>query len=403
MKTNTLKRHALLLFLLGTLMGTQAFAQPYPPAQGPPLPPTPASELGTFLLINNVEIALKTTVDSANARIKRDEPNTGVSARVSFSMETFQPGMSFTTYEDQPNQNVVRIAFIVKYHIDNIKYKGIPYFDRNINQSIQMFVACKDWFTNDGRLNVSANIEQPYLDNASFGEQVLNFFIANTLTNLVDSKLRATLPDAMRTSNQIMTAPCNCLGVNSGTKAQKYKDGAILFALKKLNRPRPIGIGATAFSTATVRFLNIKRLNARSVPDNQILYADAENIQLTLYVNHTLRAAEVNNIREGEERPLHIESVSIPRPGDNDMLILIGNVEQLSFNSALKDSRYAVYRKAENFGNGVQKLVVTKSYWTKPQRLPGGGTTKPQQVKVPAYEITYQIEMPYIPNIIVRN
>lgn len=373
------------------------FAQDFPPAQGPSLPPTPPTKIPSFILINMVENTIKTTVDTVNAKIQRDKPNTGVNAKVSFSYTLNKPQMSTTRYKDQPNQNVVWFPFRVTYHVTDISYHGIPYFSRNIFQNIEVYVSCKDWFTDNGVLNVMADIEQPYLDNASFGEQALNFFIANTLTNFVDSKIRTSLPGAMRSSSSIPTAPCNCLGINSGTPAAKYKDGEVLYGLKKSIRP-PIG---TALNQASVNVLNIKRLNARSFLNNEVLYYPAEDIQVLFYVNNTLRVTQLSQVKEGETRPLNMQSVAFTSPGDAQNIVLIANVEQTQFNATQKDTRYTVYNKSNNFGKGTQKIIVSKSFWEKPRKLPGGGMTKPREVKVDAYELTVQINMPN-PEVIIR-
>lgn len=390
MKTNISRQLYLLLLFLTTLSIHTTLAQDYPPAQGPPLPTAPITELGSFILINMVENTIKNTIDSANAKIQRDKPTTGVNAKVSFSYELHKPNMTTTMLKDQPNQNVLWFPFSITYNITDIRYKGIPYFSRKIYQSIDVNVSCKDWFTNNGVLNVAANIQQPYLDGASFGEQVLNFFIANTLTNYVDGKIRSTLPGAMRSSTSIPTSPCNCLGVNSGTQAQRYKDGSIQFALKRGPRV-PIG---TAFNMADVTLLSIKRLTTRSFPNREILYKEVEDIQLLFYVNNTLRVAEVNQIKEGETRNLTVQKVSFSKPKDTENIVLIANVEQLPLMGDNKDSRFAIYNKNTNFGKGTQRMVVTKSYWEKPQKLPGGGMTKPREVKIDAYELTVQINIP---------
>jgi len=182
------------------------------------------------------------------------------------------------------------------------------------------------------------------------------------------------------------------LSVNGGTEPQKYKDGAILFALKKPST-RPMGTGTTAFNTATVSLLKIKRLTARAIGQTQPLYQEVEDIQLEFYANQTSRFVQINTIREGEERAINVQSFSFGKPKDDEMLVLIANIEQLPLTSAKKDTRFNVYRKSNNFGNGTQKLFVTKSYWTKPQKLPGGGMSKPYEVKVNAYELTVQINI----------
>jgi len=400
MKTNPSWRLYTLPLLFNLLFVQLLPAQPAPPAQGPPQPTTePIVKLGTFVLINMVEISIKKTVDTVNAKIQRDKPDSGVNAKVSFSFEVFKPLMTATTLPDKPNQNVVRIPFIVTYNVTDISYHGVPYFSRKMNQSIELIIACKDWFTATGNLHVTAKVDKPYLDNASFAEQALNFFIGNTLLNFVDGKLRSSLPDATRVFSDLPNTDCNCLGVNPGTKPARYKDGEILYALKKSIRP-PIG---SILGTTTVTATKIKRLPARSLPGNDVLYNPIEDIQLELYANQTSQVTTLNGMREGEERPLNVPAISFPNASGDGFTVLIANVEQFPLSSAKKDTRFVVYNKSNNFGVGTQKLMVPKSYWTKPERLPGGGMSKPREVKVNAYELTLQITASKPPVIIGRN
>lgn len=383
MKTNIFRQIALLsLFVLFTLALT---AQP--PAQGPPPPGDPYQSIGVGIITSLLKGAIQQTVDSTNARIERQSESTGVKARLSFTYKIFKPGMSVTTFQDRPNQNIVRIAYSVDFDVTNIRYHGIPYFSRKINQSIEVNVACKNWFTDNGVINIATKVDKPFLDNASFAEQALNFFIGNTLLNLVDSKMRQTLPDAFKTSTNWPNSTCNCLSVDSGS-APHYEFGEVKFALKKGFKP-PIG---TAFDQATVTLKSIKRLAARDNTGNA-LYTPMEDIQILFYANQTLRVANLTQMKEGEERPLNVQSIIFPRPAPNGLIVLIGNVEQQNSNN-ITDSRFAAFNKTVNYGHGVQKLIVQKSYWLKPQRLPNGQMTKPLEVKVNAYEFTVQINAP---------
>jgi hypothetical protein len=72
--------------------------------------------------------------------------------------------------------------------------------------------------------------------------------------------------------------------------------------------------------------------------------------------------------------------------------VLILNVEQLT--SFQRDSRFAVYSRDNDFGNGTRKVVVRKTYWEPPQRLPDGRLTKPTKREVDAYEITVLVNAP---------
>jgi hypothetical protein len=53
-----------------------------------------------------------------------------------------------------------------------------------------------------------------------------------------------------------------------------------------------------------------------------------------------------------------------------------------------------VFTRESNFGNGTQTIVVQKTYWLPPQRLPDGRLTKPTEQRVDAYEITARVNVP---------
>jgi hypothetical protein len=367
---------AIALFLLAT----HVFGQP--PAQGPPLPPPPALEFANSVIINFVKTTIQTTIDTVNAKIAHDADSTGVKAHLSFSITTFKPGMSVTTFPNRPNENVVRIAFMVSYSVTGIRYHGIPYFSRKIGQSIELNVACDNWFTNTGILAVRTRADRPFLDNNSFAEEALNFFIAHTITDLVDSKLRARLPNGTSSNTPIPTSPCNCLGVKSGS-APSFTDGTILFKkLKTANIPPSV-------SNATVTIQSIKRLRARALPGNTLLYKEVEDIQLEVFVNQTIRTTQLPGMREGDVRTLNLPKVVEPHPGSNGMIVLIANVAQQPLLQT--DTRFAVFKKNVSFGNGTQKLIVPKTYIEPAHRLPDGRMSKPIFHEVDAYEVTVLI------------
>ena len=360
------------------------FSQGFPPAQGPPPPADPFSTFATSVIINFLKTTIQTTIDTINAQTIRDAESSNIQAHLSFTLQTFAPGMSTTTYPNRPNQNGVRIAFIVSYDVTGIRYHGIPYFSRKLGQSIELFVSCNNWFTDHGTLAITSHADRPYLDGSSFAEEALNFFIAHTLTDLVDAKLRARLPNGSNSFTPIPTSPCNCLGVTSGA-APNYTDGSINF--KKVNRP----VVPESVLDATVTIQSIKRLSARV--GGAPYYKEVEDIQLEFYVNQTMRVAQVTGMREGDERALSLQTVTVPHPGPNSMIVLIANVTQQPLLSQ-SDTRFYVFKKDVNFGSGTQQLIVTKTYWEPPQRLPDGSMTKPIQGQVDAYQVTVLIKVP---------
>jgi hypothetical protein len=370
------------MVLLAMAAGTAA-SQNSPPAQGPLVAEEPFSFLPTFVIINQVKQTIQSTLDSINHRTDSLADSTGIQAHVSFTSTTYMPAMSTTQYPDRPNENVVRIPFIVTYDVTGIRYHGLPYFSRQLGQSIEVLVSCNNWFTNQGQIRATGRADRPYLDGTSAGEDVLNFFIAHTLTDLVDSKIRHGLSDAV-TSVTDSLGDCNRLGVTPGT-GPAYTDGSINFK-KVLVRPHL----AMPFD-ASVTFEKIKRLPAHTLT-GEVLYNQVEDIQLVFYANQALRTAHLEDLKEGEERTLSMGPVELGPLGGSASLVLICNVEQLT--SFQRDTRFSVFTKETNFGNGTQTIVVQKTYWQPPQRLPDGRLTKPIEQHVNAYEITARINVP---------
>lgn len=369
--------------LLLLALGAGGAAGQGPPAQGPLAPDGPASTLPLVAVVDSMKRVLQTVVDTVNARISAASDSTGVEAHLSFSLTTFKPAMSVTQYTDRPNENVVRVGYSVLYEVSGIRYEGLPYFGREIGQSLEMQFSCNNWHTGQGRLRLTTRADRPYLNGTSYGEAVLNFFIANTLTDLVDSRLRALLPNGITVAGDSETA-CNRLGVDPGVRAD-YTDATINYKLVRTFRTPP-----TPWD-ATVTFQKIKRLPARMLR-GQLLYNEVEDIQLVFYAGQTARSAELHDMREGEERNLNMPAIDMGRLRGDALLVLITNVEQLT--SYQRDSRFRVFTSATAFGHGVQRIVVGKTYWEPPRRLPDGRLTKPTEHVVDAYEVTVLINAP---------
>lgn len=358
-----------------------------PPAQGPPPPrPDDLRSETMAVVINGVFQGIQKAVDSANAKIARDADKTNVQAQVSYSATVGKPMMTATQNISTPNENQIWIPFIVSYDVSGIRYHGIPYFSRKIGQSIDVYIRCHRWYTQTGALTATFALQPAYLDGTSIGEDALNFFIAHTLTDFVDSKLRASLPGAPTTTDTISLQPCACLGVDPGNEANTYKDGSIEYSL-----PRRQHIVVGGFNQASVKVQSIKRLQARV--NGAIYYQPSEDVHLDLYVNQTLSSAEVKGMKEGDERTLNIQPVTFQSPTGDGTIVVIGNVvqEQGGYET---DSQFMAFGHAQNFGNGTQKLIVRKSYWIPAHRLPDGSMTKPMQSFVDAYELTLLVNIP---------
>ncbi len=380
------------LILTGcTFFSIRLFSQP--PAQGPPLTDNKFTEYSLFVVLNFIEFTLQKNIDATNAHIQQKKDSTNINAHLSYTYIAYQPNMTVTTLQDAPNQNIVHVPLIVTYNVDNISWHGIPYFSRTITQSIDVYVSCNNWFTTKGALNFTTVLGAPYLEGTGFGEGALDFFIGHSLTDYVNSKMRASLPPQKQYSSGggIIPLSCNCLGLNPGTNAANhYKDAVVKYEYKNP------GFGGTdgnnIFNTIDVNLVSIKRLQAHSIPDNQALYRPIEDIQLSFYVNQTLKATQITGISEGQVRNLNLGNFRFTKPDINGSVVLIAKIEQLPL-ASVSDSQFEVFYKNNNFGNGTQKLVIQKIYWLPPQHLPGGGTTKPQKVSVDAYELTISINV----------
>jgi hypothetical protein len=119
-------------------------------------------------------------------------------------------------------------------------------------------------------------------------------------------------------------------------------------------------------------------------------YKEVEDIQLEFYVNQTLQSAQVTGMRESDVRDLSLPTVSTPRPGPNSTIVVIANIAQQPSLSPT-DTRFNVFKKNVNFGNGTQQLIITKAFFEPPRRLLDGRMTKPIERQVDAYQITVNI------------
>lgn len=373
-----------------TLLSGTVIAQP--PAEGPSPTGSQFSSLPMSVVLGIFEETVQTTLDTLNAQIQRQKDSTNISAKVSYSYINFSAGMVATLLTDRPNENQVHMPIMVTFTIGSIRWHGIPYFDRKIYETIDFYAGCHNWPTGKGFLQLVFNAQQPYQDGYSFGEEALDFFITNTLSNYVDGQIQGKLRGAGLTTIPDNLAVCNCLGVTPGTEASNhYKDAEVRFSY---NKPRVvIGGGAIlANHNETVTIQSIRRLAAHD-NYNTPLYQPVENITLQVYVNESEKVIQVGNMKEGDVFTIQNAVVTLPVPVDTGMLVIIADVVQNTYNY-VEDSEWDVFKKNANFGNGAQQLTVTKSYFEQPRSIPGGGISKPIKVTVGAYEISMLVSIP---------
>ncbi len=366
--------------LLTTLSFFQHVNAQVTPPLGPPEVPANATstELGLNLFIEAVKNNIQTTVIRVNRSIDSMSSSTNVRARLSHRIQVRAPFMAFSTNSQLPNSKYAKISFLVNYTISNISYHGISYFDRQLTQDVTMAFSCKQWFTENGNAIMKVSAETPTLDDASFAEQALNFFLRNTLTNLVDSKLKGIIAGASGDATTALpTGKCNCMSLSPGSTPY-FENSSIRFAYVTPKR-------ADVFTNnLTINLKSIKRLKIVGFPDPV-----EESINIEFYANYKSTVASVNKIKENEEQALNNVAVMTARPGDNDMLVLIGNITSVSGTETISNSM--VFRKDRNFGVGTHKFIVVRPVIVTSLPRPDGSIPKPHVVYRPQYELMVQV------------
>jgi hypothetical protein len=387
-----MKRLILILAVAAVLIvNSSIFAQP--PPLGPPAPRAPINDMGVqAILTAMVRGKINETLTATNDMAAK---NPDVHVKVSLSkFNVFAPGMSATQYTDRPNERYVRIAYMTQYRIYDIEkhtsvgWVGVP-VERHISQSIELRTFCDRWQTGQGNLKIAAVIDAPYLENDQGTlEQVVNFFVANTLTSYIDNKVRQQLGSIpTQTVTQNLPGQCNALGAYAGNLSDP-SDDTVQWSYHPGLKVNPATIGVTPFNQVSINLLTLKRLVAHD-RSNAPLYKAVETPALEFYANFQHYFAQLPSIQENQQIALSAPAFSMPRPADSDPLVLIANIIQ---NGAVgtqpTDSAFVVYGRNNNFGNGTQTIRIRKSYWLPPSQMTGN---KPTKISVDAYELTVKI------------
>ncbi len=356
-----------------------------PPAQGPePVSDTTnLKELPLFIIGNMIKIKMRDSIiPTIDSSISAQDPP--IKITVTAEITPRKPSMMQTQFTDRPNENYVSVPFKVDYtlHLNNLP-------NRHLFQNLSINITAKDWYVDaGGTLTFTLNAEKPYLDGPSFTEQAINFFIGNWLTPFIDSKIRSSLPNAIRQvlPVEIFDPKCNRLDVVVPPNDPTYKNSYIEYQYK---RP-PLSQSVSSLDKIKVSLKSIRRLKAHNYEMNSILYDSSENINIELFANQKLIAFPMDQFKEEEVRSFPANEVTLVKPASTGSLILLANIMQSNF---MKDSRFIEFKSNKSFGNGTQKLIVKKSFISKPRPLPGGGMSKPQTIWQDAYELTIQVNV----------
>lgn len=370
------------------LMSTAA-----PPPLGPPAPTDPIGDISVFGVLTPL---VKGQVTQALVNVNATAASgTSVRAQVSLSDFTvWSPWLDATHYTDRPNEQFVRVPYMMTFYVHDIQkhtslgWVGVP-VERHISQAIDMLTFCDKWQAGQGNLKLVSDIQKPYLeDDQGTLEEVVNFFVANTLTSYIDSQVRQQLTQPANVSVSL-PGQCNSLGAFAG-QANDPTDDTIQFSFHKPRTVVATG-GLTVFDQITVKLLSLKRLAAHDM-HGAVLYKAVEAPALEFYANYQHYYAPLSSLQEGQQVTLNVPPFALPRPGGSGLVVLISNIIQnLAINTQPTDSAFRVFDQNTNFGNGTQTMRIQKGYWV--QANPQTGA-KPYQIFVDAYELAFQVNAP---------
>ncbi len=341
-------------------------------AHGQPPPVGPATyrfdqspQISAGILINKVKSIVQQTVNNANDTLKKQGSSIRVSA---LPLQSWAPSRFATQYTNRPNQWYVKLPMIVGINV------SIPVVsDRQIYIPVDLNVSCDGWQTGRGVIRIATQSGPVSVEGGNIVEEMLS--IKDYITGQVESHL----PGIAATTQTLPMSQCVTIGA---PPSSQYPDSS--FSFIAWDPPQRIFVsGAQALPQLEVTFLRLKRLTSPGI--NGILYYPTENIVLETYANYTHSQSAVLTMREGDEQNLNMGPAVVRSPL-LDSLVLIANINQQTSNGP-QDSAFAVSDRSANFSPGVHTLQITKHYWMPPDtRHP-----KPLEVKVPAYELTYNV------------
>jgi hypothetical protein len=360
-------RPALLAFVVHSLfVGSSVAQQGPPPPLGPPTYRSDKISLGVGVLTGIVKTKVAETVTKANEMIHQQTNKVTVEA---LPLKVYSPMRVATLYTNRPNQYYVKlpIDIAIKVRIDFTS-------DRMIYIPLDLNLSCEGWETGKGKVQIVAKTGPPSIEGGNIIEDVIR--VRDYINNQIKSNL--TLPGAIAVS--VPNPSCITIGPSP---SQSVGDPFAFIAYDPPFRLSPIRDVAMA-PTIEVTFQRLKRLRARGI--GTILYQTTENVMLETYANFVLHQSAVVTMREDDEVALTLPP-SVVKASGLDSLVIIANILQQPIGTP-EDSAFNVSARTANFSPGAHTLQITKVY----VEPPGPGHTKPLQIRVPAYELTYNVK-----------
>ena len=220
-------------------------------------------------------------------------------------------------------------------------------------------------------MQIVAHTDPPVVEGGNIVEEVIR--VRDYINDLIKSKI--TLPGAITIS--VPNSACISIGASP---SQTVSDPFAFIAYDQPGRVQTTSAIRT-LPTIEVTLQRLKRLQARGL--GAILYQPRENILLETYANFEMRQSGTLTMREGDEVSLNLPALNVKA---GDLLVIIANVKQQPTFTP-EDSAFAVLARTANYSPGVHTLQITKVY----VEPPGPGHIKPLQIRVPAYELTYNV------------
>jgi hypothetical protein len=302
-------------------------------------------------------------VAQTNDRIHKTTSTVTVEA---LPIQVLGPRREATRYTNRPNEFFVKLPLMIQ-----VKVKIPLASDRTISIPLNVNFACEGWHTGNGNLQIVAQTERAIIEGGNIVEDVIQ--VRDIIDNLIKSQL--AFPGGFPVPS-LPISSCVTLGASPGKfvgdpDAFVAYDQPIHLATPALFRP----------STITVSFQKLRRLRARD--NDRILYQPIENILVEAYANFATRQSAVLTMREDDEVSLNPLILKASRLSQ---LIVIANIQHQPTGQP-EDSAFAAFAASANFSPGTHTLQITKVF-TEP---PGPTHSKPLQIRVPAYELTYTV------------
>lgn len=365
--------------LICSVFAVPNFAQsttPPPPPLGPASYRSDQKQIGVGVITSIVKGKTTEIVNNVNKNL-RDSGHGNISVSL-MSLRVNKPMRVATEYTNRPNEWFVKIPMNVGLEIH------IPYSsNRQVYIPLDINLSCKDWHTGRGTVRVGGQPGPISIEGGNIIEDVL------TVKRYVDNQVRSNFPTLTGFTATLGDQPCSTIGVSPG-EPPDYRFGFVAYDAPIRIRPiDDVRLGPTV----EVTFVKLKRLTARG-RSGDVLYQPTENIVLEVYANHIARQSSNMTMREGDEVNLTFPPFVVKSLGD--LLVVIANINQQPL-AQPQDSAFNAWPRTMNFSPGMHTLPITKVYSVPPTPP----IRKPTFIRVPAYELTYNVRYTDSP-VIVR-